>query len=110
MIFLLFAENVIFEGHGVCDGYATAFKILCNAAGIECVIPRGFSKTGGHAWNQAKIDGKWYNFDVCWGDTMYSNRISYDFFGKSDNVFAKDGHQVYKLNVSKYECNENLFY
>ncbi len=105
-----FAENVIFKGHGVCDGYATAFKILCNAVGIECVIPKGFSSKSGHAWNQAKVDGKWYNFDVCWGDTMYSNRISYDFFGKSDNVFAKDGHQVYKLNVSKYECNESLYY
>ncbi len=103
-----FASNVIFEGHGVCDGYASAFKILCNAVGIECTIPRGFSKTSGHAWNQAKINGKWYNFDVCWGDTMYRNRISYDFFGKSDKVFSKDGHQEYQLNVPTYECNENL--
>lgn len=103
-----FASKVIFEGHGVCDGYASAFKILCNAVGIECTIPRGYSRISGHAWNQAKIDGKWYNFDVCWGDTMYTNRISYDFFGKSDKVFSKDGHQEYKLNVPTYECNENL--
>ena len=103
-----FASKVIFDGHGVCDGYASAFKILCNAVGIECIIPRGFSSNSGHAWNQAKIDGQWYNFDVCWGDTKYKNRISYDYFGKSDAAFSKDGHQKYGLVVPVYECDKNL--
>lgn len=86
-----FAGTVIFDGHGVCDGYAEAFKILCNGAGIECNVVYGKSGDTGHAWNQVKINGRWYNMDVTWDDTMYpDNRISYDYYCKSDSAFYRD--------------------
>lgn len=102
------ASNVIFAGHGVCDGYASAYKILLNAAGIECNIIWGHGSQYGHAWNQAKIDGQWYNFDVCWDDTAYNGRICYDFFGKSSAEFGRDGHEKFRLVKQASYCPENL--
>jgi len=86
-------KSVIFDGRGVCDGYANAFKVLANAAGLECKVITGFVGEGpdnGHAWNQIKIDGKWYNIDVTWDDPDRSGVILYDYFCKSDNVFSRE--------------------
>ena len=103
-----FASSLIFDGHGVCDGYASAYKILLNAAGIECDIIWGYGSRVGHAWNQAKIDGQWYNFDVCWDDTAYNGRICYDYFGKSNAAFSRDGHEEFSLVKQINYCPENL--
>ena len=103
-----FASNLIFGGHGVCDGYASAYKILFNAAGIECNIIWGYGSRVGHAWNQAKIDGQWYNFDVCWDDTAYNGQICYDYFGKSSTAFCRDGHEEFALVKQANYCPEDL--
>ena len=62
----------------VCEGYAEAFKMLCDREGIPCVIVVGKSGDGGHAWNYVKMeDGKWYAVDLTWDD---QSSIFYDFF------------------------------
>ena len=62
----------------VCEGYAEAFKMLCNREGIPCVIVVGDANGGGHAWNYVKMeDGKWYAVDLTWDD---QGSIYYDFF------------------------------
>ena len=85
-----FANQVIFEGYGVCDGYAEAFKILMNAAGIECKVMYGNTPYGLHAWNQVRIDGAWYNIDVTWDDPDDGSKVNYDYFCVSDATFLKD--------------------
>ena len=51
----------------VCEGYSESFKILCDKAGIPCVIAVGNSNGGGHAWNYVKMeDGKWYADAITW--------------------------------------------
>ena len=85
-----FANQIIFEGYGVCDGYSEAFKILMNAAGIECKVIYGDTPYGLHAWNQVKIDGVWYNMDVTWDDPDDGARISYDYYCVSDEEFLKE--------------------
>lgn len=58
----------------VCEGYARAFKVLCDAAGIPCVITDGLAKTYAdreevmHMWNSVQADGKWYAADITWND------------------------------------------
>ena len=47
----------------VCDGYARAFKLIMDKAGIGCRIV--YSK--GHAWNEVLYDGKWYMVDTTFG-------------------------------------------
>ena len=62
----------------VCEGYAEAFKMLCDREGIPCVIVVGDANGGGHAWNYVKMeDGKWYAVDLTWDD---QSSIFYDFF------------------------------
>lgn len=48
----------------VCEGYAEAFKYLCNKAGIECICVH--SKE--HIWNYVQLDGQWYAVDATWGE------------------------------------------
>ncbi len=73
-----YATSVFLAPHqSVCEGYSEAFKILCDLAGIPCVI--AVSDT--HEWNHVKMeDGKWYAVDVTWDDQDTYNEVEYDFF------------------------------
>ena len=57
----------------VCEGYAKAFKVLCDQLGVPAVCVSGLSdksRTGsGHMWNLAQIGGVWYLVDVTWDDS-----------------------------------------
>ena len=52
----------------VCEGYAKAFKLLCQEAGLESALVVG-NAGGDHMWNYVKMDdGKWYVIDATWDD------------------------------------------
>lgn len=61
------AYSVFVEGTSVCTGYALAFSMLCNAAGIQTISVTSDS----HVWNYVNIGGAWYNVDSTWGDGQY---------------------------------------
>lgn len=51
----------------VCSGYAKAFMLLCQEAGIPCCLMTGAN----HAWNYVQVDpsdSRWYAVDVTWND------------------------------------------
>ena len=55
----------------VCEGYAEAFKILCDRENIPCTVVVGDTPSGAHAWNYVKMDdGKWYAMDLTWDDPL----------------------------------------
>ena len=59
----------IFGGAGnnqiVCQGYALAFKLLCNQFDIPCYVIYGDTPEEPHAWNAVQMDnGQWYGVDV----------------------------------------------
>ena len=66
--------------------------------GIECIIVLGTgitqpdAKTGkiNHAWNKVKLDGKWYNMDVCWADT--ANASDYDLKTDAEYLALPNKH------------------
>jgi hypothetical protein len=60
--------GALINGHAVCEGYARAFKLLCQTAGLECILITGDSKGVGHLWNMVKLEDKWYHVDVTWDD------------------------------------------
>lgn len=72
----------------VCEGYAEAFKMLCDRAGIPCIVVVGDAGEP-HAWNYVKMeDGNWYAVDVTWDDQNYENGddlIFYDYFLRGAN-------------------------
>ncbi len=72
----------------VCEGYSEAFKMLCDRAGIPCIVVVGDAGEP-HAWNYVKMeDGNWYAVDVTWDDQNDENGddlIFYDFFLRGAN-------------------------
>jgi len=61
-------EGVADTRIAVCDGIASAFKLLCLIEGIECCEISGMADVA-HAWNKVKIDGKLYVVDATWART-----------------------------------------
>ena len=93
----------LFNGKGtyVCEGYAKAFKILCDQFNIPCVLVcgMGITNTGseGHMWNYVQMDDgneteedKWYAVDVTWDDQQTG--IIYNWFLKGSNTVNSDHH------------------
>ena len=80
----------------VCEGYAKAFQLLLNAIGIECNYVVGNGGNVGHAWNQVKLEGEWYNVDLTWNDTR--NNSSHRYFNVTDDNF---GNHVAYTNSTK---------
>ena len=52
----------------VCEGYASAFKLVCDELDIPCIKVDGFAWGIPHAWNQVQLNGKWYAVDVTFDD------------------------------------------
>lgn len=80
------------------NSFKMILQRLLENEGIPSVIiigaTTGKGKTVDHAWNKVKVDGKWYNIDLCWADT--ENTTKYDL--KSDQSFAANYHwaEVYQ--------------
>ena len=64
------AGGVLIHKEGVCQSYAIAFYMMAVSAGLDCKFVTGTAKGGGHAWNQVKVDGKWYYIDCTWDDPI----------------------------------------
>ena len=63
------AYGALVEGSTVCTGYAKAYKAICDAMGLECMMINGFQDDVGHAWNMVTLDGAAYYVDCTYGDT-----------------------------------------
>ena len=74
----------------VCEGYARAFKMLCDKANIPCALIGGIGNTGAHMWNAVQMDdGKWYGVDVTWDDQDGISQIIDTYFLKCSSEFPK---------------------
>lgn len=103
------------RGSAVCEGYAKAFQLLLNAAGIENAYIVGKANGEGHAWNQVKLGNDWYNVDITWNDT--GNKGNHKYFNVPDSGFTnahkpflttaetKVGEWCYKVNT----CNATQY-
>lgn len=47
-----------------CDGFANAYSLLCNMAGVPCYEKICNSSDEGHTWNAIYFNHSWYNVDV----------------------------------------------
>lgn len=87
------AYGALISGKAKCDGYASAFSMLMQARGIECYLVPGVAlgeqldsiKNQLHAWNVVKIDGKYYDVDVTWGD----DPLNYAYYNLSSELSDK---------------------
>ena len=103
----------------VCEGYAKAFKVLCDQVGIHCVLvdgdtPRNEDGTlqltpsggtyAGHMWNNVCVEGQWYGMDVTWNDpTGGSGKVSghesndWTLLGRTAFETKKDHNRVHQV-------------
>lgn len=67
----------------VCDGYARAFRLLCDRLGISCIVVIGEGPTDAesecHAWNIVKLNQVPYHVDVTWDSNCTAGRLVKDF-------------------------------
>ena len=96
-----YVEQALTDRRCVCQGYALTFKMMCEMAGLNVIYVTGEGYSGGawggHAWNQVRIDGKWYNVDVTWDDPAspgkdFNNHSTnrHDYFLISDSTINRD--------------------
>lgn len=94
----------------VCEGYAKAFKILCDRFNIPCTLVSGLAYTGSgsageaHMWNLVKMpDEKWYGVDATWDDSGNAGYNTYFAAGANtqgfNSTFAKE-HVMQTMIVS----------
>lgn len=81
------AYGAFHDGSAVCEGYARAAGILLDRLGVDMDLEMG-DVIGGesHAWNLAKVDGDWYQMDICWNDVAggYDPSRSNDYTLETD--------------------------
>ncbi len=85
------SESNIFDVYGalingvcVCEGYAEAFKLLCDREGLPCLTVVGTGNGGAHKWNMVQMeDGEWYTLDVTWDDQKSNIYYSYFIIGSN---------------------------
>ena len=86
----------------VCDGYARAFKMICDYCGVTCLYVG--STYDDHAWNMIQLEnGKWYGVDVTWGD--YGSTASYRWFMYGRNEVSSGAHP----GSSLYWSNNSIY-
>lgn len=85
--------------YAVCNGYAGAYKILLDAAGIECyhVMGNPFTGNSGHAWNIVNVAGNYYHVDTTWDD---GSSDPYNYFMRSDAFFNSNHNYNWEVTVN----------
>jgi len=89
------AYGALVDKRSVCEGYAEAFKLLCDQNGIPCVLVSGTGITSSgeenHMWNYVLMDdGKWYAVDTTWDDGKEILR-NYFLIGSDTIVNSRNG-------------------
>lgn len=116
--------GALINGHAVCEGYARAFKLLCQSAGLECILVTGDSKGVGHLWNMVKLEGNWYHVDVTWDDlkeephhtylnlTTLEIRADHDIdvtYDDADISLISQGNS-FNFSIPDAQCNEHNYF
>lgn len=85
--------GVFVKEKAVCEGYARAFKMLMDIAGIDCIMVTGTvgEDNTSHAWNMVKLENDWYHVDVTFDDPYpETQEIVYLYLNVTDEIIAKD--------------------
>jgi hypothetical protein len=109
------AVGAILHGRAVCEGYAMAFKLLCDSMGIsnivvygEAINPQG--KNENHAWNIVKLNRKCYHIDVTWDSCTRSKDMRcHSHLNITDEDISQDHTWNRNLLPKCNETEDNYF-
>lgn len=109
------AYGALIEREAVCNGYATAYQLLLQRAGINAWIVKGQAEGGPHAWNVVWLaDGVCVYTDVTWNDqsdlmhyyfNMSLDEIDDDHFADELYELPECGHTEYSYPDVVDTCN-----
>lgn len=111
-------QNIIsslVNGESVCSGYAKAAQYLMQLCGLQVIrVDGNVIDSGSHTWLIVRIDGKYYQYDVTFGDRVFSDPSSnpdqldydYSYLCTTDEIMLRD-RDVDKTFVKLPECNSN---
>ena len=103
---------------GVCAGYARVLQIILSIVGIDSlyVVSKikkeldddGNLKEDCHAFNQVKLNGKWYYCDLTWDSLFIKINLPLFYCLKPSDIFCKDEeyHQA-RYNTKVNEVDES---
>lgn len=95
------ALGALCDGKAVCEGYALAYALLCQAAGLECQTIVGYvtgyeGSEDAHAWNKVKVNGQWMYVDSTFDD---GNPVSNKYLLQSEEFMDAKGYQPFANNI-----------
>ncbi len=104
------AYGALVDKKSVCEGYAEAFKLLCDKAGIDCILVTGMSLSDPdkepetHMWNLVRMDDDvWYAVDVTWDDASdIEGNYSYFLVGADTVIRGKKFSESHVLSYDFY--------
>ena len=100
----------------VCEGYAKAFKMVCDELGVPCILVGGYYNGAGHAWDQVKLGGRWYAVDATIDDPIVSGVRSVVSGAESRKNFLVgantlvDGVAFSRSHLTGGESSENVVF
>lgn len=99
-------QGVFIDKIAVCDGIASAFKLMCLIEGIECIEVVGDAGEA-HAWNKVRIDGEWLVVDATWSRKKYSNidniEVTHEWLLITDLAASKSRAEQNKNGADRIE-------
>ncbi len=108
------AYGALINGKCVCAGYAAAFHLLAQEAGLESIVVTGFlDGTLAHAWNKVKIDDEWYVVDTTNNDNEFIFNALLNLPNSvSDSVLVENADYMMDVKIPTYtgDSEENEYY
>lgn len=95
------AYGVLFEGYGICSGYADAMAIFLNYFDI----PNFKVASENHVWNAVYIDNNWYHLDLTWDDPIINTGEDV----LDDSYFLITTKQLKKLKDNQHHFDEDIY-
>ena len=90
------AYSALINGKAVSEGYAMAYKALCDELGIECTVVIGKYDGALYAWNIVGLEDNYYHIDVsnCDLSGLDAAFLKNDDYMKTDYTWDTDAYNV----------------
>ncbi|MDR2664732.1 MAG: hypothetical protein LBC21_00445 [Oscillospiraceae bacterium] len=82
------AYGALVYGAAIGEGYAMAYKALCDELGLECTVALGERGSYMHAWNIVRVNDDYYHIDASMCDVNGAGTA----FLRNDAEMAQDGY------------------
>lgn len=95
------AYGILFDGIGICSGYADMMSLLLEKMNVKNY--RISSDT--HVWNLVYLEGSWFHLDLTWDDPITndgSDMLSHKYFLIDTNTLKNNSDAEHKFNENIY--------